>query len=52
LSETIFEYPFASVGGKAVTSFHARGSSEKEKIDLNKKLLLFMMHGSELWCYK
>ena len=52
VSEAIFEYPLASVGGKAVTSFHVRGSSDKEKINLNKKLLLFMMHGSDLWCYK
>jgi hypothetical protein len=48
----ICKYPFSKVGAKGITSFHVRGSSIKEKINLNKKLLLFIMHGSDLWCYK
>jgi hypothetical protein len=33
-------------------NFHVRASSRKEKINLNKALMFFMMHGSTLygWC--
>jgi hypothetical protein len=33
-------------------NFHVRSSSRKEKINLNKALIIFMMHGSKLygWC--
>ena len=32
--------------------FHVRASSRKEKINLNKALIFFMLHGSRLygWC--
>ena len=52
VGEPICKYPFSQVGGKGVTDFHVRGSSYKEKINLNTKLLIFIMHGSDLWCQK
>ena len=52
VSEPILKYPFSLVGGKGVTNFHVRGSSYKEKINLNKKLLIFILHESDLWCKK
>lgn len=32
-----------------VSEFHVRGSSRKEKINLNKQLIIFIMHENELW---
>jgi len=28
-----------------------RGSSSKEKINLNKKLIIFILHGDKLWAW-
>lgn len=47
----ILRYPFDKVGSKGVIGFHVRGSSSKEKINLNKKLLIFTLHGSDLWSW-
>ena len=44
-------YCFSKVFGHPVHSFHARASSHKEKINLNKVLLFFMMHGDTLYCF-
>lgn len=32
-------------------AFHVRGSSKKEKINLNKKLIIFILHGDKLWAW-
>jgi len=32
-------------------AFHARGSSAKEKINLNEILIMYMMHGGNLYCW-
>jgi len=32
-----------------LVAFHARSSSVKEKINLNKSLIVYMMHGTTLW---
>ena len=32
-----------------MVAFHARSSSVKEKINLNKSLIFYMMHGTTLW---
>jgi hypothetical protein len=45
----IFEYSFKRVDKKKCTSFHVRGSSAKEKVNLNKKLMIFMMHEDTLY---
>ena len=49
LQGPIFEYGFDLVGAKLLQSFHVRGSSKKEKINLNKVLICYMMHGNSLW---
>ena len=52
VKEPIFKYSFDDVGGSLLKGFHVRGSSVKEKINLNKKLMLFMQHESTLWAWK
>jgi hypothetical protein len=47
----LMRYHFDKVESLPVTSFHARASSQKEKINLNKVLLFFMMHGTNLYCF-
>ena len=44
-------YRFEDVGGKEnkMKSFHVRASSKKEKINLNKKLMVFLIHGDTLY---
>ena len=48
----LVSYPFSLVKDQPLTSFHVRSSSEKEKINLNRSLICFMMHGNCLygWC--
>jgi hypothetical protein len=45
----ILRYGFETVNHKLVSGFHVRGSSRKEKINLNKQLMVFIMHDDELW---
>lgn len=45
----ILKYPFEKVQGKQIKGIHVRGSSRKEKINLNKNLMIFILHGSDLW---
>ena len=40
----ILEYFLKDVGNQKLTKIHARGSSRKEKININNKLTLFMLH--------
>jgi hypothetical protein len=44
----LLKYPFAKVDSNKVTGFHTRGSSRKEKINLNKQTMCFMLHGEIL----
>ena len=46
---TLFEYSFESVQNKPMTAIHVRGSSEKEEIDNNERLIISVLHGSELY---
>jgi hypothetical protein len=46
--DPILTYPFEFVDSEAVTGFHCRGSSRKEKINLNKQTMVFMLHGQHL----
>ena len=52
LEGPILKYSSEQVDSGQLTDFHVRASSRKEKINLNKALILFMMHGSKLygWC--
>ena len=52
INSPIFKYSFDDVDGTLLNGFHARGSSSKEKINLNKRLIIFMQHGSTLWAWK
>ena len=45
----ILRYSFEKVSSFPAKGFHVRGSSRKEKINLNKQLMCFMMHGTDLW---
>jgi hypothetical protein len=40
----LLQYARKEVDGKKLTKIHARGSSRKEKIDVNNKLTLFILH--------
>lgn len=48
----LFIYSYSDVNNQPITDFHVRASSRKEKINLNKACIAFMMHGDELygWC--
>ena len=45
----ILRYSFQEVNNDELKSFHVRGSSKKEKINLNKQLMIFVMHGNTLY---
>jgi len=47
----LFEYRASDVEHKALTNIHARGSSKKEKIDTNNKLMVFMQHEDNLYIW-
>jgi hypothetical protein len=44
----LFEYTHEEVNHESAQSFHVRGSSHKEKINLNKCLICYMLHGTKL----
>jgi hypothetical protein len=46
---SLFRYSFDEVGGQAVQAFHCRGSSHKEKINLNEMLVVYLLHGTDLY---
>jgi hypothetical protein len=48
---SIHRYTFDEVHGNQVNAFHCRGSSHKEKVDLNEKLVIYIMHGNDLYCW-
>tara|TARA_B110000285_G_C14900003_1_gene502770 strand:+ start:178 stop:591 length:414 start_codon:yes stop_codon:yes gene_type:complete len=52
LEGPVLKYSFESVKNQELLSFHVRASSRKEKINLNKALIFFMMHGHTFygWC--
>ena len=45
----LISYSFDKVDHKRMVAFHARSSSVKEKINLNKSLIFYMLHGTTLW---
>ena len=50
----ILRYPYNKVGGEytsVLKGFHVRGSSKKEKINLNEILIFYMLHGTDLWSW-
>ena len=54
ITKPIFKYPFKLVGedyNSEMLGFHVRGSSIKEKINLNEILIFYMMHGKNLWYF-
>ena len=48
----LLEYKTSEVQNQLITEFHVRSSSWKEKVNLNRSLICFMMHGNILygWC--
>jgi len=48
-----FEYSTQDLDGpnNEINAFHVRGSSAKEKINLNKDLICYMMHGTNLYAW-
>lgn len=52
LVQKVFEYSFETVESKKILGFYVRGSSSKEKIDMNKTLQIFILHDSDLWLWK
>jgi hypothetical protein len=47
----ILEYSDEEVGGGSLTSMFVRGSSRKEMIQLNQKLMIFLQHEKNLYCW-
>ena len=47
----LFEYRAGDVDHKSLTNIHARGSSKKEKIDTNNKLVVFLQHEDNLYVW-
>lgn len=52
LKGPLLQYTFESVKNEPLVGFQVRSSSRKEKINLNKALICFMMHKNILygWC--
>lgn len=46
---SILKYSFEEVDSQAVEAFHCRGSSRKERVDLNEMLVVYLMHGTDLY---
>lgn len=51
LPSLILEYPLTEVNNRKLTKIHARGSSRKDKINTNNKLILFILHEHELYSW-
>lgn len=49
LNGPLIKYSRAQVNDQLITGFHVRGSSHKEKINLNKSLIMYVMHGTDLY---
>jgi hypothetical protein len=50
----ILRYSYDLVGENyesCLKGFHVRGSSKKEKINLNEILIFYMLHGTDLWSW-
>jgi len=42
--QNLFEYDSSAVNYMPLRDLHIRGSSDKEEIDNNEKLIVFMLH--------
>lgn len=51
LQGPILRYPFKRVNEEKITAFHCRGGSQKEKINLNRALMIYIMHGESLYAW-
>ena len=47
----LFEYEASAVQNAALKAIHVRGSSDKEEIDNNEKLVVFMLHQNQLYSW-
>ena len=52
MRDPVLRYPFSEVAGNMVKAFHVRSSSGKEKIQMNKILQIFVLHGDVLIGWK
>ena len=51
LNGPILTYSWSQVDHQILNGFHVRASSAKEKINLNKVLITYMLHGTDLWSW-
>ena len=51
LNGPILKYSWSQVDNQILKGFHVRASSAKEKINLNKVLITYMLHGTDLWSW-
>lgn len=51
VSKPIFSYAHKDVNRLPFRQIHVRGSSQKDKINFNENLILFVLHGSTLWSW-
>ena len=49
--ELLFQYDDEYVHSKELKDIHVRGSSRKEVIQLNQKLIVFMMHDEHIYSW-
>ena len=49
--KTVLTYKFSEVDSNQVQGFHVRGSSAKERINLNKVMMCYILHGSDMFVY-
>lgn len=47
----ICSYPLSMVNNQDLSSFYARGSSRKEAINSNEKLMIFLHHQDDLYSW-
>ena len=47
--QPLFRYDFDEIDHAPLSEFQVRSSSKKEKINLNKALTFYMLHGDTLW---
>ena len=50
--ELIFEYTFEDVRGKDLLDMYVRSDSEDKVIDLNKKLIIFILHAGTMYVWQ
>ena len=49
--QLLFQYKSQDVNNQPLVNIHARGSSRKEAVDTNNKLVIFILHDKSLYSW-